>query len=223
MFKHLDGQNISELRNFKLNPVATDPTTPVKAVPWFNTTSNQIKIYDGTVVQTIATLSDLSAIARYRGSWDASTGIPTAAGSILLPGSPIEAGDYWRVSVGGNIANLIGADLLAAGDLIFADADLASTAAQFFGVQSNADLSVATIFDSASLATLAANTATDAVPTLLAGGKIGHYMILDAAGKDITALLDVFVNQVVPKITISSLVALSNLNISFVGTKSSGL
>jgi hypothetical protein len=135
-----------------------------------------------------------------------------------LPGDPIKAGDHWRVSVGGNIANLIGVDLLAAGDLLFADADGANTAAQFYAVQANADLTITTIRDTATLATLAANTATDAVPTLLAGGKIGSYMILDSTGKDISSDLEVTVNQVVPKLVISSLSALSNLAISFVGT-----
>ncbi len=216
--KHLDGQNIAQLLNFKLNPQATDPATPVIGVPWFNTTTNKLKFYDGTAVRVLAHLGDLAALGRYRGQWDASAGIPTAAASTVLPGDPIKAGDNWRVSVGGNIANLIGADLLAAGDMIFADADGAITAAQFFAVQANADLTITTIRDTATLATLAANTATDVTPTLLAGGKIASYMILDSTGKDISFALDVTVDQVTPKLVIASLVALSNLTVSFVGT-----
>jgi hypothetical protein len=216
--KHLDGQNVAQLLNFKLNPTATDPVTPVIGVPWYNTASNKLKFYDGTSVRVLAHLGDLAALGRYRGQWDASAGVPTAAASTVLPGDPIKAGDHWRVSVGGNIANLIGADLLAAGDMIFADADGANTAAQFFGVQANADLTIATIRDTATLATLAANTATNVVPTLLAGGKIANYLILDSTGKDITFSLDVSVDQVTPKLVVTSLSALSNLAIAFVGT-----
>lgn len=218
IFKHLDGQNVAQLLNFKLNPVTTDPATPVVGVPWFNTTTNKLKFYDGTAIRVIAHLGDLAALGRYRGQWDASTGVPTAAASTVLPGDPIKAGDHWRVSVGGNIANLIGADLLAAGDMIFADADEANTAVQFFAVQANADLTITTIRDTATLATLAANTATNAIPTLLAGGKIASYTILDSEGKDIGSSLDVTVDQVTPKLVLTSLVALSDLAISFVGT-----
>ena len=218
IYKHLDGQNVAQLLNFKLNPVAEDPATPVVGVPWFNTTTNKLKFYDGTAVRVLAHLGDLAALGRYRGQWDASAGIPTAAASTVLLGDPIKAGDHWRVSVGGNIANLIGVDLLASGDLLFADADEASSAAQFYAVQANADLTITTIRDTATLATLAANTATDITPTLLAGGKIASYLILDSTGKDITWSLDVTVDQVTPKLTVTSLSALSNLAVSFVGT-----
>ena len=218
IYKHLDGQNVAQLLNFKLNPVAEDPVTPVVGVPWFNTTTNKLKFYDGTAVRVIAHLGDLAALGRYRGQWDATLGVPTAAASTVLPGDPIKAGDHWRVSVGGNIANLIGADLLAAGDMIFADADGANSAAQFFAVQANADLTITTIRDTATLATLAANTATNAVPTLLAGGKIASYLILDSTGKNIGASLDVTVDQVTPKLVVTSLSALSDLAVSFVGT-----
>ncbi|MGL4880086.1 MAG: hypothetical protein ACRC8K_03375 [Waterburya sp.] len=218
IFKHLDGQNVAELLNFKINPVTTDPATPVVGVPWFNITTGKAKYYDGTAVRVIAHLGDLAALGRYRGQWDASTGFPTAAASTVLPGDPIKAGDHWRISVGGNIANLIGVDLVAAGDLIFADADGANTAAQFYAVQANADLRITTVRDTVALATLAANTATNVTPTLLTGGKIANYMILDSTGKDITFSLDVTVDQVTPKLVVTSLVALSNLSISFVGT-----
>ena len=218
IYKHLDRQNVAQLLNFKLNPVAEDPVTPVVGVPWFNTTTNKLKFYDGTAVRVIAHLGDLAALGRYRGQWDATLGVPTAAASTVLPGDPIKAGDHWRVSVGGNIANLIGADLLAAGDMIFADADGANSAAQFFAVQANADLTITTIRDTATLATLAANTATNAVPTLLAGGKIASYLILDSTGKNIGSSLDVTVDQVTPKLVVTSLSALSDLAVSFVGT-----
>lgn len=218
VYKHQDGQNVAQLLNFKINPVASDPATPVAGVPWFNTTTNKFKFYDGTAVRVVAHLGDLAALGRYRGQWDASTGIPTAALSTVLPNDPIKAGDHWRVSVGGNIANLIGSDLCAPGDMIFADADGANTAAQFFAVQANADLTITTIRDTAVLATLAANTATNVTPTLLAGGKIASYMILDSTGKDLTSSLEVTVDQVTPRISVLSLVALNNLAISFVGT-----
>jgi hypothetical protein len=62
IYKHLDGQNVAQLLNFKLNPVTTDPATPVVGVPWFNTTTNKLKFYDGTAVRVIAHLGDLAAL-----------------------------------------------------------------------------------------------------------------------------------------------------------------
>lgn len=153
--------------------------------------------------------------SRYRGVWDASTGIPTS--------TAIKAGDFWRISVAGNIVNLIGQDLLTPGDVIVADVDGANTAAQFFGIQANTSLTLATILEEVTLATLPANTATDAIPVSLAGGKIGHYLVLDSTGRDISAELDVIVVAANPKITISSLTALSNLKVVFVGTTAGGL
>lgn len=62
LYVHLDGQNIVELQNCKLNPVAADPTAPIIGSPWFNTTTGRLKVYDGTEVevQVLATLGDLT-------------------------------------------------------------------------------------------------------------------------------------------------------------------
>lgn len=76
-YTHLNGQNIVELQNFKLNPVPNDPTTPVIGVPWFNTTTGRLKVHNGTSVQVLATLADLGA-----GSTPSNSNL--LSGSVLL-------------------------------------------------------------------------------------------------------------------------------------------
>jgi hypothetical protein len=41
------GQN--EIQNVRIQNLATDPSTPVIGQIWFNTASNVLKVYDGTV------------------------------------------------------------------------------------------------------------------------------------------------------------------------------
>jgi len=41
------------LRSAKIDPVATDPVSPVSGQMWYNTTSNRLKYYDGGVVREI--------------------------------------------------------------------------------------------------------------------------------------------------------------------------
>lgn len=63
MYKNLDGKNLASLLNFKLNPQATDPASPVIGVPWFNTSTGKFKYYDGTAVRVLAHLDDLLNLA----------------------------------------------------------------------------------------------------------------------------------------------------------------
>ena len=48
---------------------------------------------------TFVTTADIAGLARFQGMHDASTGVPTT-GTY----TPIKAGDWWRVSVGGTIS-----------------------------------------------------------------------------------------------------------------------
>lgn len=161
-YKNLDGQG-NELQNWSLEKLAADPTGGdlYQGREWYNTTDNTIKFYDGTAVQTVATLAELTKIGAFQGTVDASAGLPTTT----LDGSPIAAGDYWRVSVAGTIVGIGGDDVLEVGDLIYANIDAAAVAADFTAVQANLNLSgnISQV-EEVTLASLPANTAT-AVPT----------------------------------------------------------
>ena len=216
--KHLNGQDVAQLIDFVLNPKTTDPGSPTDNVPWINTTDGRVKVQtDGTNTETFAFLSDINGINRYRGVWDASTGIPTAAGSAVLANDPIKAGDFWRVSVAGTIAGIVGADQLEVGDVLFAGVDTAATAADFFALQVNADISGMPSVETVTVASVPANTATDATPGTLAGGVISSWKIVSSTGVDLTDSFDVVLDQTTPKISITSLTAQTNLDVLFVG------
>lgn len=214
--KHLDGLGVAELRNFLLHPLTADPTSPASWTAWTNTTEKRIKYFDGNDVKTLAILSDFSDLGRYRGAWDASSGIPTAAGSTILPDDNIEAGDWWRINIAGTITGILGEAKLEPGDLIFADADNANTAGQFFAVQGNLSLSGDLVQkDSVTVASLPANTATDVTPPNLT--EIDSFIIVSSTGVNMSDSFDVTVDQATPKITLKSLTAYSNLTVNFVG------
>lgn len=163
IYKHLDGQG-NELRNWSLEKLAADPTGGdlYQGREWYNTTDNVIRYYDGTNIQTVATLEELTKIGTFQGVHDASGG---AVPSTTLDGSAIVAGDFWRVSVAGTIVGIGGDDALEVGDLIYALADGASTAADFTAVQVNAALSSNIgLVEEVVLSSLPANTAI-AIPT----------------------------------------------------------
>lgn len=140
MLGHFEGWNLAQLINVLLENVAADPTGAqlIESKLVWQSVAKRIKAYDGTTLQTVAWLSDLTALGRFRGQWDVTAGTPTAAGSTVFPGDPIRAGDYWRVSVGGTIAGIGGGSATYdPGDVIFADAAAAAAPANFFGVQAN--------------------------------------------------------------------------------------
>ena len=72
----------------------------------------------------------LAAIGRWAGPIDASAGLPTTS----VGGTAIQGGDYWRVTVAGDIAGL---DHLEIGDVLVANIDNAAVAADFFVLQGN--------------------------------------------------------------------------------------
>jgi len=203
-----DGGKVAKLIDFLENPVSSDPGSPVDGLKWYNTTSKRFKYFDGTATKTIANLEDIGSIGTFQGGHDATTGVPT--------GASIEAGDFWRVTVGGTITGIQGADVVEVNDLIYALVDGATNAADFLAVEVNQDFSAFVKEDSQSLASLPANTATDVNPVGLS--SISSYMITTSAGVNITQFLGVVVDQATPKITITSLLPLTNLNIKFAGT-----
>lgn len=156
--------NGNELRDWSLEKVAADFTGGdlYTGRQWYNTTTNQIKYYDGTTVQTIATLEELTKIGNFQGVHDASGGLVPSA---TLDGSAIVAGDFWRVSVAGTIVGIGGDDVLEIGDLIYANVDGAAVAADFTAVQVNLNLpSNLSQVEEVTLAALPANTVTT-IPT----------------------------------------------------------
>lgn len=218
--KHLDGQDVGILKRW-LTTVTTPPTgAGIKQgmLPFFNPVTGKYEgSLDGTNLVSFATASDLAGAKPYRGQWDASTGIPTAAGSSVRPNEAIEAGDYWRVSAAGTITGMQGVDTLEVGDVIYANADGAATAASFYAVQSNIDPATSnTKHSTVSLAALPANTPTDVAPG--AGVSVIHdYEIFNAAGQKVTDTFVTTLDNGTPKITIESLVAQANLQVRFLG------
>lgn len=221
--KHLDGQNVGELRRWLL-PVVDPSTAPAADI-----VSNGMPVKGsagglwipndaGTAYERLTTASDLTGSKPYRGTLDASAGIPTAAGSTVRPGEAIEAGDFWRVTTAGSIAGLQGLDDLEVGDLVYADADDANAAAQFYSVQANLNPAAGNLKASTvNLASLPANTVTDVLPT--AGdalATITDVEIYDGTEK-VTEAYAVHVDNATPKATVESLIAKTNLTFVFTG------
>lgn len=136
--KHLDGQNIAELRNFKINPVPTDPTGAAldTAIMYWVMDVKKWKYYDGTELKIFGEEN-----GRKRGNFDASSGaIPTAADATVDVGSDLISGDFFVVTVAGTIAGLPGTEELEVGDLLYASIDSPAAAADFHSVQTNITL-----------------------------------------------------------------------------------
>lgn len=212
-YKNIDGQNTAALIDWLVNPKAADPGTPTVGVLWYNTTDNRYRYDNGTSVQTIASLEDIAGIGNFKGGHDASTGNPPTA----APGDDISAGDFWRVTVGGTITGIQGADTVEPNDLIYALVDGATNASDFLAIEVNQDLASFVREETVAVASLPAVTATDVTPTQLTN-SISSYIITTAAGVDITSGLLVSVDQTTPKITITSLLPLTNLSVKFAGT-----
>lgn len=215
-FKSLNGQNVNFLRNWLLDAVATDPAVAQALQLKWHSTDLRLKVHDGTNVKQVAWLSDLSEFSRYRGTWDASTGIPTAAGSTISPGTAIEAGDRWLVTTGGTIAGLVGeSDTLVAGDFIVATADAAAAAANFAGIQSNVDTNGLVYEETQLLAALPADTATVVNFTTLT--NIRNFEVYNGTAPIKHAL--VATRTAGNQITLQSSIALTNLSVEAHGTK----
>ncbi len=213
MYKNLDGQNVGSLIDWKLNPKSADPSSPVAGVPWYNEATGEIKVFDGTNVLTLATTTDIASIGEFKGAHDASGGAVPTAGA----GDDISAGDFWRVSVAGTITGIGGADQLEPNDLIYALVDNASSAADFTAIQVNVDDSQfikQEVVTGVNLTGTAMFTATVGPVGLT---TIDSYVVLDSSNKDITMAVEITVNQATPSITIMSLIALTGLEVRFLG------
>ncbi len=219
---HQDGQQKAKLENFVFTRLASDPDpmTFPEGIIWQNTTDGKWKHVVGGAIKAFALADDLPTVStegRHRGAFDASAGSsPTINDGTNHVGEDFIAGDYFRVSVAGTINGLIGEDTLEVGDLIVANQDNASGAAQFFGMQANIDTSGFNENQTVSGVSLVTDTPTDVTPGDLAGKRILDYTILDGVN-DVTNSFEVDVNQTVPKITVTSITAQSGLKVEFVG------
>lgn len=75
-----------ELRNTVLHILATDPSTPVEGQYWYNSVSKTFKYYDGTVVKTLAKLSDDTHTHTNKETLDSITAAFTTALNTKLSG-----------------------------------------------------------------------------------------------------------------------------------------
>jgi len=116
------GNSISnlEIADFAPSALASDIQTG---------TASQVAV--ATVIKAYVD-SKVAALGQLVGQFDASSGLLPSTGSGA--GSAIVKGDYWRVSVAGDI---VGLGHLEIGDALVASEDIASTAADFFVLQAN--------------------------------------------------------------------------------------
>jgi hypothetical protein len=180
----------------------------------YHTTEHRIVVNANGTQQRVAWQSDLLSFGRYRGGWDASTGIPTAAGSALLANDPIQPGDMWLVTTAGTITGMIGGDILQAGDMIKATAAAANTAAQFVGIEQNAAVLPVGYLDNIAVAALVADTAAPFTSATLT--DIHNYDVRDTNGVSVKDRL--VCQQTAPNvITLTSSTAQTNLTIRAIG------
>ncbi len=119
------------IREVKLDTVASDPSGGglYKGRIWFNTTSNELKVYDGTTKQVLAYGAGASAL-KFAGEFDAA-GAAGDLPTIGSDGSGVIAGDAWLVTSDGTVG---GSLELHEGDQLIALIDDADAAAEFFVV-----------------------------------------------------------------------------------------
>ena len=117
------GNSISnlELADFASSAITTDLST--------SAANTQLARADAVKAYVDSVVADLGTIV---GAFDASAGTLPTAGSGAS--SAIEAGDYWRVSVAGDITGL---GHLEVGDVLVASTDGAPSASDFFVIQGN--------------------------------------------------------------------------------------
>ena len=110
-----------ELADFASSAITTDLST--------SAANTQLARADAVKAYVDSVVADLGTIV---GAFDASAGTLPTAGSGAS--SAIEAGDYWRVSVAGDITGL---GHLEVGDVLVASTDGAPSASDFFVIQGN--------------------------------------------------------------------------------------
>ena len=215
IYKHLDGQSAAELRNFLLGTGTAAPT--VDGI--IQRRSGRIETREGGTVQQLAFLTDVAGASPFRGTFSAATGaLPTAAGATIRANEAFTAGQYVRITDAGTIANIGGADALKAGDLLLYVGGTVTDAANWTGISQSLDLAPYMVRQSVTLASLPANTATRVAPNAGMSTIVG-YEIFSSTGIALKGSLDetFAATGASSGVTLTSLVALSNLTVNYIG------
>lgn len=181
--------DLNELKNAVLDKLSADPGSPVDGQAWYNTTTDEVKYYDGTAVRVIASkawvTSEINKLERIQGSFDASPGLlPVAGDKIQGDLTQIVAGDYWIVSVAGTIAGIGGSDVLDIGDKLQYVGGGAATPANWVGIQTNLnDSNIGNVKGEKQTVALVANTPLAVNAATIA--NIHSIQIYNSAGAEI--------------------------------------
>lgn len=192
---HVDiNLDFNELKNHVMDKLAADPGVPVDGQTWFNTTTDEIKYYDGTAVRVIASkawvTSEINKLERIQGSFDASPGLlPVAGDKIYGDLTQIVAGDYWIISVAGTIAGIGGDDILSIGDKLQYVGGGAGTAANWVGIQTNLnDSNIGNVKAEKQTVALVANVALAVNAATIA--NIHSVQVYNSAGLEIVVQIE---------------------------------
>lgn len=97
----------NEIKNVAIDNLASDPGSPVNGQFWFNTTTDQLKYYDGTSVQVVANISDIVGGVQLIDGYNATTDALDGSASTGLDGrnagtqATANIGDFYYVTTSG--------------------------------------------------------------------------------------------------------------------------
>jgi hypothetical protein len=212
--KHTDYEGGAELRNPTI-AAGDDSLVYAGKLSYKNA---RLRVGNGTVHAELATVEDVLSASNFRGGFSAATGsLPTPATVTERPNAAILPGHFVLLTVGGTIAGIDGADILAGGDLLFYLGGGASTASNWHGISRGLDLSPFVISAIVTLASLPDNKATLVPPP--ASIKTVTGFILTLSGKVCNGCFEEdFANTGASAgVTLTSLVAKSNISCTYSG------
>jgi len=120
----------NQLINARVENGAASPASSAtkKGRLFFNTTTNKLQYDDGTSIQDVANLNDVTGLLDFKGGYNASTDTPTISGGV-----GVLKGDFYVVTVAGTF---LGVEL-EIGDQLFANVDAPTLASQWTFIQTN--------------------------------------------------------------------------------------
>ena len=120
----------NQLINARVENGAASPASSLvkKGRLFFNTTTNKLQYDDGTLIQDVANLNDVSGLLDFKGGYDAATNTPAING-----GAGVLKGDFYVVTVAGTFLGVV----LEVGDQLFANQDAPTLASQWTFIQTN--------------------------------------------------------------------------------------
>lgn len=168
--------NLNELLNVVIQKLASDPVSPVEGQFWFNSTSKQLKYFDGTAVATIAEGEDLTtAVTRAVAA--------SEAGELLVSAGADRSTKTYDGGAGilkSGATGVISA-AVAGTDYVTADSTNTLTNKTFDANGTGNSLSNIEVADFAASA-LATDVATATSSQLVTGEKIKTYVDATVAG-----------------------------------------